>query len=176
MINGCRWVDRYKSCGYRWLPVTNSNILHRGIVSRTGSNDREAYHVGYKERTIDIHTCHVCVFLWNGHSWKAVASYYRLPVIRLNLVSGMTPLLRLSNMKPHVISLIDNTPFGINMMKTSVLPLQSLGSINFLIPSTQLVAVILKRKLSCPCTWNEPLLGGSSGQTVSEHSATANCV
>ena len=33
--------------GYRWLPVTNSNILHRGIVSRTGSNDREAYHVGY---------------------------------------------------------------------------------------------------------------------------------
>ena len=27
--------------------MTNSNILHRGIVSRTGSNDREAYHVGY---------------------------------------------------------------------------------------------------------------------------------
>ena len=50
MINGCRWVDRYKSCGSRWLPVTNSNILHRGIVSRTGSNDREAYHVGYHHR------------------------------------------------------------------------------------------------------------------------------
>ena len=33
--------------------MTNSNILHRGIVSRTGSNDREAYHVGYHRAYLD---------------------------------------------------------------------------------------------------------------------------
>ena len=32
--------------------MTNSNILHRGIVSRTGSNDREAYHVGYAQGSL----------------------------------------------------------------------------------------------------------------------------